>query len=174
MTTLEEASTQMPPRGLRQTVARGLEWLLEWVVIIQIASLAIVVIAAVAFRTFGAPLDWYDEIASVQLAWLTYYGSALAALKRAHIGFPGIVAALPPRAKTAVILLGEAMVIGFFALLTYMGWIVLQVLSGETLVSLPIPLMVTQSVIPIGGALFILCQLLSLPDALGGKLGGEH
>ena len=34
---------------------------------------------------------------SILLAWLTFYGSALAALKRAHIGFPGLVKSLPPR-----------------------------------------------------------------------------
>ena len=43
-----------------------------------------VVVLGVVFRWDGEALSWYDEVASVQLAWLTYYGASLAALKRAH------------------------------------------------------------------------------------------
>jgi TRAP-type C4-dicarboxylate transport system permease small subunit len=126
-----------------------------------------VVLLGVACRKLGIPLVWYDEGASILLAWLTYYGAALAALKRAHIGFPGLVNAMQPRLRVPVVLLGEALVIGFFALLTWFGVQVLIILEGDTMVSLPwMPTQVTQSVIPIGGALFILAQLLSLPEVL--------
>ena len=50
-------------------------------------------------------------------------------------------------------------VFGFFALLAWTGWVVLDVLEGDTLVSLPwVPVQLTQSVIPIGAVLFILAQ----------------
>jgi hypothetical protein len=43
--------------------------------------------------------------------------------------------------------------------------VVLVVLAGDTLVSLPdVSVQLTQSVIPIGACLFILCEALSLPD----------
>ena len=67
------------------------------------------------------PLVWYDEGASIMLAWLTYYGAALAALKRAHIGFPGLVNAMPPRWRVPAVWFGEVCVIGFFALLSWFG-----------------------------------------------------
>jgi TRAP-type C4-dicarboxylate transport system permease small subunit len=55
-------------------------------------------------------------------------------------------------------------VIGFFALMAWAGIEVLQVLEGMTLISLTwIPIQVTQSVIPIGAILFIICELVSLP-----------
>ena len=42
---------------------------------------------------------------------------------------------------------------------------VLAVLEGDRLVSLTwVPVQFTQSVIPIGAALFILCEILSFPD----------
>ncbi|MCB1996471.1 MAG: TRAP transporter small permease subunit, partial [Rhodoferax sp.] len=88
-------------------------------------------------------------------------------LKRAHIGFPGLVNALPPVARVPAVLFGEACVIGFFGLLTWFGVQVLQILQGDTMVSLTwVPTQFTQSVIPIGGALFIVAQLLSLPEVL--------
>ncbi len=53
-----------------------------------------------------------------------------------------------------------------------MAWAGLQVmraLSGTYLVSLPwMPVQVAQSVIPIGGILFILAELLGLPDRFSG------
>lgn len=136
-------------------------------VIVLLAALAIVVLLAVACRKLGIALVWYDEGASIMLAWLTYYGAALAALKRAHIGFPGLINAMPPRWRVPAVLLGEVVVIGFFALLTWFGIAVLQILQGDTMVSLPwVPTRLTQSVIPIGGALYIIAQLLSLPEVL--------
>jgi len=136
-------------------------------VILLLASLAVLILAGVAFRKLGVSLVWYDEGASIMLAWLTYYGAALAALKRAHIGFPGLVNSLSPRLRVPAVWFGEVCVIVFFALLTGFGVRVLQILGGDTMVSLPsVPTRFTQSVIPIGGALFIVAQLLSLPEVL--------
>lgn len=130
-------------------------------------TLALVVVVGVGFRKAGASLVWYDEVASILLAWLTYYGAALAALHRAHIGMPTLVDSLKGRVRTAVVLVGEAFTLAFFGVLAWAGVRVLSVLGGTTLVSLPsVPMSVAQSVIPIGAVLFIVAQLLSLPDAL--------
>ena len=136
-------------------------------VIFLLGSLAVLILVGVAFRKFEIPFVWYDGGASIMLAWLTYYGAALAALKRAHIGFPGLVNAMPPLWRVPAVLFAEACVIGFFALLTWFGVQVLIILQGDTMVSLTwVPTRFTQSVIPIGGALFIVAQLISLPGVL--------
>ncbi|MBA3590602.1 TRAP transporter small permease [Methylibium sp.] len=136
-------------------------------VIFLLGSLAVMILFGVLCRKLGIAVVWYDEGASIMLAWLTYYGAALAALKRAHIGFPGMVNAMPPRWRVPAVLFGEVCVIGFFGLLTFYGFEVLRILEGDTMVSLPnVPTQLTQSVIPIGGALFIIAQLLSLPEVL--------
>ncbi len=141
--------------------------LLEAVVIFLMVSLTAVVVFAVISRKAGASLSWYDEVASIQLAWLTYYGAALAAYKRAHIGFPGLLAALPRGPRLALFWIGELAVAAFFVLLAWVGVTVLEALEGDTLVSLPwVPVQFTQSVIPIGAALFILGQVVSLPEQL--------
>ncbi len=128
-------------------------------------ALALVVVLGVVFRRLGAALVWYDEVASILLAWLTFYGAALAALHRAHIGFPKLVDGLAPRFRRSLILLGEVFVIGFFMVTAWAGWRVFGILGGETLVSLPwVPQRVAQSVIPIGAILFIIAELVSLPE----------
>lgn len=149
------------------SLRRAFERTLTAFVMLLLAGLSVVILYAVACRKLGVSLVWYDEIASVMLAWLTYYGAALAALKRAHIGFPGLVNALPTAARLPAVLLAEACVLGFFALLSWFGLQVLLILQGDSLTSLPwVPTRLTQSVIPIGGLLFIVAQLLSLPEVL--------
>ena len=53
-------------------------------VILLLTSLAVIVLMGVVYRKLGIPMVWYDEVASIALACLTYYGAALAALKRAR------------------------------------------------------------------------------------------
>lgn len=145
----------------------GLQKILEGVVLSLMASLALVVVVGVVFRKSGASLVWYDEVASILLAWLTYYGAALAALHRAHIGVPTLVDKLSGNLRMFVVLVAEVLVLAFLGTLTWTGIQVLSVLGGTTLISLPwVPAAVAQSVIPIGAMLFIGAQLLSLPDAM--------
>ncbi len=147
-----------------RTASRTLGFILEWVLIVQMIALTAVVVYAVISRKLGASLSWYDEIAAIQLCWITYYGAALAALKRKHIGFDGVLLSLPPKLRAVGIVVAEALVLGFFTLLAWSGWQVLVILEGMNLVSLTfIPVQLTQSVIPIGAALFIVASLLSLP-----------
>ena len=128
-------------------------------------GLAVVVLLAVIFRKAGASLVWYDEVAAIMLAWLTYYGAALAALRRAHLGFPGFYQSRPPAWRVPMLIVAETLVIGFFLLLAWYGLEVIRILGGDTLTSLPwVPVSLTQSVIPIGGALIALAEILSLPE----------
>jgi TRAP-type C4-dicarboxylate transport system permease small subunit len=143
----------------------GFERLLEWIVIVLMVALSAEVTAGVFFRTIGLSLSWYDEVASVMLAWLTFYGSALAALKRAHIGFPGLVNGLPPEWRLGFVLFTEVLVVGFFALLGWIGFSILEVLDTDHLESLPwVTVAWTQSAIPVSAALIILAELLNLPQ----------
>jgi TRAP-type C4-dicarboxylate transport system permease small subunit len=154
------------PWSSTETVFRRV---LEAAVGLIMVSLAVVVLLGIGFRKAGAALVWYDEVASILLAWLTYYGAALAALHRAHIGVPTLVAHLQGPVRTWVIGVAEVVVLAFFAVLAWAGWRVQVVLAGTSLVSLPqVPAALAQSVIPIGAVLFMVAQVLSLPRVLSG------
>ena len=145
----------------------GFERLLEGIVVALVAALTLLVIAGFCFRYLGHALSWYDEIASVGLVWLTYYGSALAALRGAHIGVPGFVNAMPPNLRVAATVFAEAIVFVFFIMLTWTGIEVLIVLGGDNLVSLEwMPQRVTASAIPIGAALFVIAEALRVPKLM--------
>lgn len=144
--------------------SRRLESILEWVLIVLMVLLTAAVIVAVLMRLAGSSPSWYDEVAAIQLSWITYYGAGLAALKRRHIGFDSVLLSIPMPYRMGFVALAEIIVLGFFYLMATAGLEVLEVLEGDMLVSLTwVPVQFTQSVIPIGAMLFILCELLSLP-----------
>lgn len=146
-------------------IQKGFQRLLESIVIILMVVLTGIVLVAVVYRKMGASLSWYDEVASVLLAWLTYYGAALAAVHRGHIGFSGLIKAMKPAMRIPFIIISEVCILGFFGLLAWVGIDVLIILEGDTMVSLPqVPTRLTQSVIPIGAALFIIAEVLGLPE----------
>ncbi len=154
-------------------VRSAYEKFLEAVVILLMTTLATEVTVGVIYRSIGHSLVWYDEIASILLAWLTFYGSALAAVKRAHIGCPEVMALLPPRAKLAFRILAEVLVIAFFALVAWVGYSILDVLATDHLVSLPqVSVLYTQSVIPISAVLIIVAEVLTIPAVLAEALAG--
>lgn len=128
-------------------------------------SLCVLVIGAVVFRKMGSSLAWYDEIASVLLAWLTFYGASLAVLKSAHIGFPGLVRRLSQSSRVALLVVREFVVVVFFAGFAWAGWKVLLVMQGTFLVSIPwIPYRLTHSVLLVGALFFLIAELLQWPS----------
>lgn len=144
--------------------------LLEGVVIVLMVILAVEVTVGVVFRAIGQSLVWYDEIASVLLAWLTFYGSALASVRRAHIGCPEVVEQLPDGPRRFVNIVAQLLVIGFFALLGWIGVSILPILAGDTLVSLPeIPMNAVESVVPISSVLILIAEFTHLIDMFGNR-----
>jgi TRAP-type C4-dicarboxylate transport system permease small subunit len=141
-----------------------IERALEWICVALLLVLGVEVMAGVAFRMAGRPLVWYDEVASVLLAWITYYGAALAALKRAHIGFGGLVKGLPPAGRVVALAIREAAIFGFFGMLAWHGMGVVRALGGETLTTVDIPVRLTQSIMPIGAVLFMVAEALNIPN----------
>lgn len=150
-----------------QQLRRGYERALEWLVIALMVALAVEVTAGVVFRYVGYALVWYDEVASILLAWLTFYGSALASVKRAHIGCPELIEQLAPPKRRVFDIVAQLLVIGFFALLLWVGVSILPVLATDHMVSLPaVPMSVVQSVIPISAALILAAEILHLAGLL--------
>ena len=146
-------------------IRAAFERLLEFIVLVLMVALTALIVAGALFRYLGNALSWYDELASIGLVWLTYYGAALAALRGAHIGVPGLVNAMPPKARLIATIFAEGMVFLFFGLLAIYGVQVLIILQGEHMISLPwVPTQLTQSAIPVGAVLFMIAEALRLPE----------
>jgi TRAP-type C4-dicarboxylate transport system permease small subunit len=146
---------------------RGYERFLEWICIALMAALAAEVTAGVVFRYAGHSLVWYDEVATILLAWVTFYGSALAVMKHAHMGVPEVVRMLPAGARVVAAVVAQLFTIAFFVLLGWVGYSILDILASDRLVSLPeVSVAYANSVIPISAFLIVVGQLLVFPEVL--------
>lgn len=149
------------------TIEKLLLWLIETICLALLVTLALAVIYSTTMRYLGASPSWYDEIASVLLAWLTYFGATYALFMRQHMSFGGLVTALPRQAAIALALLSECLVIGFFAVVAWYGNAVLAVAKWDSLLSIRwMTLDIVQSVIPVSAVLMIIGTLLTMPRAL--------
>ena len=163
-----------------ETFKKKYDKFLEFILFIMMISLAAVVIMGVSFRWAGSALVWYDEVAAVQLAWLTYYGSAYAALKGGHISVPSILRSFPLGLRRVLFFISKFFIYGFFAMLTFYGFKVMYLIQGETLTTLEwVPQPFAQSVIPIASILFIISETLNFKNSyqqmMEGKIvGGEE
>lgn len=151
------------PGGALARLRRRYGAVLEVVVMALVIGLALEVTLGIVFRAIGRSLSWYDEVASVMLAWLTFYGSALASVKRAHISCPEVVEQASPRVRRALAVVAQLLVIAFFALLGWVGASILPIIASETLVSVPvISMAVVQSVIPVSCVLIVIAEAIQL------------
>lgn len=147
---------------------------LEWVVMVLMIVLSVEVTLGIVFRFSGSSLVWYDEVASVLLAWLTFYGSALASVKRAHIGCPELVDQMSPPVKRVLGIVTQILVIAFFALLGWVGLSIMPALVGDSLVSLPwVSMNFVQSVIPVSAALILVGEVMHLVDLLAARTASQ-
>lgn len=147
-------------------ISKILEKVLIAISMTILVALSAIIIVAVFSRFSGASLYWYDEVSAILLAWLTFYGSALCALKRSHMGFGGLVSSMPLTMRKILFLLSEFIVIGFFVTIAWASYYILEIFGDETLTSLDfITLSFAQSALPIGAVLFVVAQLCSLPKA---------
>ena len=115
---MSSVELQSPPSGWLVWYGR----LLEGVVMALMVILFLEVMIGVVFRMAGHSLSWYDEVASILLAWLTFYGSALASLRRSHIGCPEIVEQLSPGWRRLVGIFSQCLGYCFLCHLG-MGWV---------------------------------------------------
>jgi len=150
-----------------QSFRQGYERFLEWVCIVLMTALAAEVAAGVVFRYSGHSLVWYDEVATILLAWVTFYGSALATLKHAHMGVPEVVRMLPRGPRVVAAVVAQLCTMSFFVLLAWVGYSILEILATDYLVSLPeISVAYANSVIPISAVLFVVAQVLVFPEVV--------
>ncbi|MFM7680395.1 MAG: TRAP transporter small permease [Candidatus Fonsibacter sp.] len=139
---------------------------LQYFLFLQMVLLSLTVVVGVCFRWVGHSLVWYDEVAGIQLAWITYFGSAYASLKGLHIGMPTLIKIFPQGVRKILFIFSKIIILLFFLILTYYGTKIIIVLRGDTLVTLDwVPQSFVQSVIPVSAVLIIISEFLFYKQA---------
>ena len=146
---------------------RALDVALQAVTILLIVALACVVLLGVAFRYTGNSLIWYDEVASVLLAWITFTGASLGVLRNAHLGFSGLLFGAPPKVRAVLFWIVEALFFAALAVTLWAGWTILEIFGRETMTTLRfVPRWFVQGILPVAAALMLIARALTLPQRL--------
>src|SRR5512139_3367797 len=117
------------------SMTRWLRLALEALSGLLLVLLTLLVTVAATIRFFGAGLAWYDEVGPILLTWVTYFGAALVALKRGHLGFDNIVRQLPSGWRAFAFTVSEGLTIAFFLALAWGGVRLMHVISDERLMT---------------------------------------
>jgi len=134
--------------------------LVEYIVILLMIAMFLIVVTAVIFRKAGHSLSWYDEFAGYILVWVTFWGAVVALEKKRHIGFETAIELLPQFLQNTIMSFVYFLLIFLNLVLIRYGWKLTTELSGETAITLPIPVGYINMVIPVTASLmFILCLI---------------
>ena len=153
----------MIKRGL-QLVERHFE---ETLSCLGLSVVAVCVFLQVIMRYgFNSALQWSEEVAAIAMVWAVYMGAVLCVRERFHIRIMAGVMLLPTRAAIAVVILADAIWLGFSFFMVIISIDYLGVLWNYTSTTprLGIDEFYPQSIVFIGYALMIirLIQLYAL------------
>jgi TRAP-type C4-dicarboxylate transport system permease small subunit len=136
---------------------------MEYLVIGLMGALAILVAVEVFFRyVLNASISWYDEFAGYLLVWVTFWGAVLALDRGRHIGFETVVERFPILAQKLVMTIVYLLLITLQVVLVYYGWMLTTQLSGETAITLPVPIGLVYVVLPVTGAMMLLICVMRI------------
>ncbi len=109
-------------RSTIQTVRRGFEVTLNFLIGILLAGMVIIVFSNVIFRYFlNAALAWSDEVSRFMLIWLVFLGAVIAYMRNDHLGLDILVKYLPPLASRLLVVLADLLVLFILAVMTQGG-----------------------------------------------------
>jgi len=144
--------------------------------VLLIAAAVLIGVEVVIRKAFSLSIGGADELSGYALAISTSWALAFALLERAHIRIDSLYVHLPVRLCALLDILGLALLIAFFALVTWYGFGVFRTsytLDAESLSPLSTPLVVPQALWVLGLVMFLAIALLLLVRALAALACGD-
>ena len=144
----------------RQTLNRGIEWLL----IILMGALTIVVTWQVIARYIMTnPSSWTEELARFMLVWVSILGAAYVSGKREHIAIDILQQRMQPEKKRKFQILIDVIIILFALFVFVIGGInLVEITLHQISSAMRIPLGYVYAIIPFSGILIIIYALLDI------------
>jgi len=132
----------------------------RWSVIAILGAMAAMVFVNVALRfTTDRSLLWVEETSRYLMIWLTFLGSGLVLRYGGHVGIDTLQEALP-RHAAAIRAIIFVILLGFFALMVWVGLRYAAFAWNQTTPVLQIPIGAVYLAMPVGFALMIAHLLL--------------
>jgi TRAP-type C4-dicarboxylate transport system permease small subunit len=147
--------------------------LVEYIVILLMIAMTLLVVVAVIFRKAGHSISWYDEFAGYILVWVTFWGAVIALERKRHIGFESLVELMPKSIQKMVMSVVYIFLIFLNLVLIKYGWKLTTELTGETAITLPVPIGYINVVLPITASLMLILCLIQIVEVWFKKEGEQ-
>ncbi len=156
-----------------------LEHLLKYIVIALLAVMVVLISSQVAARYLvGIPLYWSEELARHMMIWMFFLGAVIALRRGAHLSIDVLADSLPATGRLLLRLLVTAILIVFFAMMTWYGWEIASRTMNQRASALHYPMGYVYAALPTSGFLMLLVGLerivrnvAAFRDERGGRSG---
>lgn len=150
-------------------IVRHLEQLLRSVVAAIFIFFVSITFAQVVLRYgFANSIAWIDELSRYAFIWLVFLAAAIMARHGAHIAIDLVEELAGPRLRRALLVLADASLIAFAAIVGIGGWRLMQVNWTTTSPASGIPIAWVQAVMPAFGVLMAVFAIAHLLDIVRG------
>jgi TRAP-type C4-dicarboxylate transport system permease small subunit len=148
---------------MESSLIRRLTQFVEWTLVALSILIFVVVFLQVLFRyLLRQPLFWSEELPRYLLIWMTFLAAALAQKHDAHINITLCIAPLSTRARQALKILTDAVILAFFWVLIYSGSLVTSITAHHRSTALQLPMGLVYAALPVGAILMSLYLLLQI------------
>jgi TRAP-type C4-dicarboxylate transport system permease small subunit len=148
---------------MESSLIRRLTQFVEWTLVALSILIFVVVFLQVLFRyLLRQPLFWSEELPRYLLIWMTFLAAALAQKHDAHINITLCLAPLSTRARQALKILTDAVILAFFWILIYSGSLVTSITAHHRSTALQLPMGLVYAALPVGAILMSLYLLLQI------------
>lgn len=146
-----------------------------------IGYVVIAMFAVVVSATFGqvilryvleTPVIWAEELALTLMVWVTFLGAPLLLEGRQHMGVDALYQIVPGRAKPAVRILADALLLVLLVYMIRSGVAMVRLTSANVTPALGISVSFMYMAIPAGGGLMVWQTLEHLYDSISELLPG--
>lgn len=150
--------------SLRKILDSGL----EWICIALVAVITVDLFLGVFSRyVLGSTFVWYDEVARACFMWLVFLGAAVAVRKGAHFSLHLLVDMMPPRLKSAVLLVAPLTIVVFSVTLVSLGWDLMLHGASQSTAVMGMPMSWVYASMPVGGSFMAIYAVLLLIERPG-------
>ena len=123
-----------------QALNRGIQRVENWIAIGLMAASALITILQVVTRYgFNHPLTWPEELCTLLLVWMTFFGASLLLKKEQHIEIDFFTKLMPLRAQQVIGLINVVLIFAFLTVVVWGAYKLQFFQSRHTSVALGIP-----------------------------------
>jgi len=163
----------LPPAWRR--VDRGIVTTTEFALLaVGVLFTLMITLEVISRYVFSFSIFFVNAAARLLLVWFFLLGAGIALRRGAHVGFELIVRSFPPRRRTVVLLIGQALAVVFFIEMLWAGIHSLGPAIGQTDSGLDISLVWAFLAIPVGFGLLLYHMLVLMAVEWRRADAGEH